>query len=55
MKDSKYYEDKAKTIDYEAIIKNFIGEKLTDSERKSIKAKREIEQAARKAKRIIAK
>ena len=49
MKDAKYYEEKANTINHEAIIKNFMGEELTDVERESIKAKREIEQATRKA------
>ena len=45
MKDAKYYEEKANTINHEAIIKNFMGEELTDVERESIKAKREISYA----------
>ena len=48
MKDSKYYEDLAKNINHEALIKNFVGKQLTTEEKENIKKSRELEEAVRK-------
>lgn len=50
MKDSKYYENLASTIDQEAVIKNFMGKQLTTEEKENIKKSRELEEAVRETK-----
>ena len=51
-KDTKYYEDLAKNIDQEAILKNFMNKPLTEEEQKSVNMAKEIDETAAE---IIAK
>jgi len=49
-KDTKYYEDLAKNIDQEAILKNFMNKPLTEEEQKSVNMAKELDETVREIK-----